>query len=65
MNESGDTGPWRETQGLELLARLLVGLACVGSDELLSRLRTLGPAVAADVEMMATRCLMARPCPSW
>jgi len=40
-NESGD---------LQLLARLLVGLVYAGSDELLSRLRALGPVVAADIE---------------
>lgn len=35
---------------LQMLGQLLVGLAYVGSDELLSRLRLVGPAVAADVE---------------
>jgi hypothetical protein len=36
---------------LELLARLLVGLAYVGTDELLTRLRSIGRDVTADVEV--------------
>ena len=36
---------------LELLARLLVGLAYVGTDELLTRLRAVGRDIAADVEI--------------
>ena len=36
---------------LELLARLLVGLAYVGTDELLTRLRSIGRDVSADVEI--------------
>ncbi|MEJ2735654.1 MAG: hypothetical protein P8189_19170 [Anaerolineae bacterium] len=39
-----------EYDDLALLARLLVGLAYVGSDDLLARLRAIEPGVAADVE---------------
>jgi hypothetical protein len=52
---SDETGPGRQAAGaeygdLELLGRLLVGLAYLGSDELLARLRAIGPGIAADVE---------------
>ena len=40
-----------EPSDLELLARLLVGLAYVGTDELLTRLRSTGRDVSADVEI--------------
>lgn len=40
-----------ENGDLELLARLLVGLVYLGSDELRLRLRSIEPGVAADVEI--------------
>jgi hypothetical protein len=40
-----------EYDDLALLARLLVGLAYLGGDELLGRLRAIEPGVAADVEI--------------
>jgi hypothetical protein len=43
------TGP--DPEDLELLAHLLVGLAYLGTDELLTRLRSIGRDVAADVEI--------------
>jgi hypothetical protein len=53
---SDETDPGRQAAGaeygdLELLGRLLVGLAYLGGDELLARLRAIGPGVAADVEI--------------
>ena len=53
MTDTGDAGAGAEYSDVQLLARLLVGLAYIGSDELLSRLRSVGPDVAADVESYA------------
>lgn len=50
MSDSGDTEAGAGHSDLHLLSRLLIGLAYVGSDELISRLRTIGSAVAADIE---------------
>lgn len=53
MSDGGSPASGKDSGDLQLLGRLLVGLAYVGSDELLSRLRSIGPAVAADVEVHA------------
>lgn len=54
MNDGGDSAAAREYDDLQLLGQFLVGLAYIGSDELLSRLRAIGPAVAADIEAYAS-----------
>ncbi len=51
MNSGGDPGPGRETTDLQLLGRMLVGLAYLGSEGLFSRLRAVGPTVTVDVEI--------------
>jgi hypothetical protein len=53
VGNAGDSVQGEGYSDLRLLSQLLVGLAYVGSDELLSRLRLIGPAVAADVEARA------------
>ena len=53
LNSAGDAEPGRGYTDLQLLGRLLVGLAYLGSEELFSRLRAIGPTVAADVEISA------------
>jgi hypothetical protein len=53
VDDGSESVPGEGYGDLQLLGQLLVGLAYVGSDELLSRLRAIGPAVAADVEAYA------------
>ena len=51
MNSGGDAEPGRGYADLQLLARFLVGLAYLGTDELFSRLRAIGPTITAEVEI--------------
>lgn len=51
IDRGGDAGSGRGYSDLQLLGRLVVGLAYLGSEELFSRLHAIGPAVAADVEI--------------
>jgi len=55
MNSAGDAQPGGRYPDLQLLGRLLVGLAYLGTDELFSRLRAIGPTIAADVEISGDR----------
>ena len=51
QEEGGAQAAGGEYGDVELLARLLVGLVYLGSDELRLRLRSIGPDVAAEVEI--------------
>jgi hypothetical protein len=50
VGNAGDSVQGEGYSDLRFLSQLLVGLAYVGSDELRSRLRLIGPSVAADIE---------------
>jgi hypothetical protein len=53
MNDAAPTVEEIESSNLQLLSRLLVGLAYAGSDELFTRLRKTGTSVVAEVELAA------------